>query len=133
MSRILAIDYGAKRIGLAISDPLNIISTPFEVWENKGLEDFITRYFKLKSDKKIIETIVGLPKNMDGTIGFQAQEVIDFFEKIEDDFIFVDERLSSKTAEQILYKKNYNSKQQRGLKDSYAAHVILENHLLYRR
>lgn len=135
MNRVLAIDYGKVRIGLALSDPLKIIASPFEVWENRGEEDFFSKLNELIKNKKIDTILVGLPKNMDGSEGFQAKEVRDFFRKFENDnikkMIFIDERLSSKEAGLILQEKGFNEKKQKGIKDAYAASVFLRQYLEY--
>ncbi len=135
MNRILAIDYGQKRIGLALSDPLKIISTPFEVWENEGQKDFFNKLDLLITEKRIDTLIIGLPKNMDGTEGFQVQEIKEFFSEFKNDtvkkIIYFDERLSSKQATQILHEKGLNEKKQKGIKDAYAASVFLKEYLEY--
>lgn len=135
MRRILAIDYGKKRIGLALSDPLKIIASPYEVWENKGQEDFLNKLDNLIIEKKVETLIIGLPKNMDGTLGFQAQEVKDVFKDYEhaqiSKIVYFDERLSSKQATEILHAQGINEKKQKGIKDAYAASVFLKEYLQY--
>lgn len=135
MKRVLAIDYGAKRIGLALSDPLKIIAAPYEVWENKGQINFFEKLNNLITSQKIDTLIIGLPKNMDGTIGFQAQEVKAVFEKFSHSelkkIVYFDERLSSKQATEILHQKGIKEKEQKGIKDAYAASIFLKEYLEY--
>ncbi len=133
MGRILAIDYGDKRIGLALSDPLKIISSPFEVWENNDL--FFQNLDSLIINKKIDEIVIGLPKNMDGSEGFYSQKVKNAFASYENEninkIVFLDERLSSKQATEILHEKGITQKDQKGIKDAYAASIILNEYLEY--
>ncbi len=135
MNRVVAIDYGSSRIGLALSDPLKILATPFEVWENKGKEDFYNKLNELIIKKQIDTIVIGLPKNMDGTEGYQAAEVRLFFEDFNNKkikkIIFIDERLSSVEATKILHEKGIPEKEQRGIKDAYAASVFLKEYLEY--
>ncbi len=135
MNRVLAIDYGSSRIGLALSDPLKILATPFEVWENNGQEDFYNKLVKLIVKKQIDTVLIGLPKNMDGTEGYQAEEVKAFFKDFKNEnikkIIYIDERLSSVEATKILHEKGISEKEQRGIKDAYAASVFLKEYLEY--
>ncbi len=135
MNRVLAIDYGSTRIGLALSDPLKIIASPFEVWENDTKELIYEKLDKLIFQKKIDTLVIGLPKNMDGTEGYQAQEVKDFFKEFKNEdikkIVYVDERLSSVEATKILHEQGISEKEQRGIKDAYAASVFLKEYLEY--
>ncbi len=135
MNRVLAIDYGSTRIGLALSDPLKIIASPFEVWENDTKELIYEKLDKLIFQKKIDTIVIGLPKNMDGTEGYQAQEVKDFFKEFKNEdikkIVYVDERLSSVEATKILHEQGISEKEQRGIKDAYAASVFLKEYLEY--
>ncbi len=135
MNRVLAIDYGSSRIGLALSDPLKILASPFEVWENDTKESVYEKLDKLILEKKIDTLVIGLPKNMDGTQGYQAQEVIDFFKEFKNKeikkIVYVDERLSSVEATKILHEQGISEKKQRGIKDAYAASVFLKEYLEY--
>lgn len=136
-NRILGIDYGSKRIGLALTDPLQIISSPYEVWENKGQSNFCEKLSKLIEEKKINTIVIGLPKNMNGSTGFQAEEVKLFFNNLikefkDLNFVYVDERLSSVKAGEILRERGIKNEKQKGIKDAYAAAVILKEYLEYR-
>ncbi len=135
MNRVLAIDYGSSRIGLALSDPLKILATPFEVWENEGKDKVYAKLDGLIIQKKIDTIVIGLPKNMDGSEGYQVKEVKKFFENFKnsniDKIVYVDERLSSVEATKILHEKGIPEKDQRGIKDAYAASVFLKEYLEY--
>src|SRR3970040_719893 len=83
MSRILALDWGEKRIGLALSDPLGIIATGLETVEKKPDFDLIGYLRKLISEQEISKIILGFPKNMDGSVGPKGKEVLAFKESLE--------------------------------------------------
>ena len=131
--RFLGLDVGTKRIGSAISDPLAITAQPLKVIsrlpENKAIEEI-----KKICNEYNVETIVaGLPKNMDGTLGFQAEDVMIFVEKITKntgiDVKLEDERLTSKAAERFLIEQNKKPSKNRGLIDITSAILILQQYL----
>jgi len=131
--RFLGLDIGTKRIGAAVSDPLAITAQPLKVIsrlpENKAIEEI-----KKICNEYNVETIVaGLPKNMDGTLGFQAEDVMNFVEKITKitgiDVKLEDERLTSKAAERFLIEQNKKPSKNRGLIDITSAILILQQYL----
>lgn len=122
MSRILAIDYGEKRIGLALSDAEQKFAFEFEIWNP---EQIMTQLLSLIKEKDISKIILGHPLNMSGQATLKTAEVLDFQKKIQElsglEVELVDERLSSKIAENISgSSKNI---------DSLAAQIFLENYL----
>lgn len=130
--RALGIDHGEKRIGLALSDPLRIIASPYGIWDNDV--NFFERLRSLIKDKDIGTIVIGLPKNMDGSIGFQAKGVEAFFadfivQEDQIEFIYWDERLSTRQAEESLKSQGLNQKKQKQKKDAHAASVILSEYL----
>ena len=131
--RFLGLDIGTKRIGTAISDPLAITAQPLKVIsripENKAVEEI-----KKICNEYNVETIVaGLPKNMDGTLGFQSEDVMAFVEKIKNktgtEVKLEDERLTSKAAERFLIEQNKKPSKNRGLIDITSAILILQQYL----
>lgn len=133
MSRVLGIDYGDTRIGLALSDPLKIISKPYDVIINESQNYVFEQLDFIIQEKQIDILVIGLPKNMNGTIGYQGKKVKEFFSKYTNDNIkniaYIDERLSSKKATEVLHASGLNEKKQRGIKDAYAASIILKEYL----
>ena len=126
----MSLDVGTKRIGIALSDYLQVIATPHSFInrepENKAIEE-ITRIAK---ENRVEKIIVGIPINMDGTTGFQAQNCIDFAQKILGfDIIFEDERLTSEEAESRLRSRKIDFRKNKGLVDMESACVILEQYL----
>ncbi len=122
MGRILAIDYGEKRIGLALSDEDQKFSFEYEIWNPQQFEEQISN---LVSEKEIVKIIVGLPLNMSGASTQKTEEVMAFKKDLETKVTvpveLIDERLSSKMASTIAGSdKNI---------DSLAAQIFLENYL----
>lgn len=134
MERILALDVGDKTVGLAISDELQIIVTTLNtIFRTSKLED----RDKLKEiiDQYGVKTlVVGLPKNMDGSLGSQAKKVkkyMDFMKKNLDDIevVYVDERLTTVSATRVLIDTNVRRENRKKYVDSIAANYILRTYL----
>ena len=130
MHKIMGLDVGTKRIGIALSDYLQVIATP-EVTiarepEKKAIEEII----KIAKENRVEKIVVGVPVNMDGTQGFQAKDCIDFSQKILGfDIIYEDERLTSEEAESRLRARKIDFRKNKGLVDMESACVILEQYL----
>ena len=131
MDRILGLDVGTKRIGVAQSDALGITAQPLKaiarIPEDKAIEE-IKNICLSSSIRKIV---IGLPKNMDNTIGAQAQDCMEFSEKLKPDFeiIFEDERLTSRQAEHNLAFVGKKYTRNKGLVDTESACIILQQYL----
>lgn len=130
--RILALDIGDVRIGIAVSDPSRTIATPLEVLKRVGWGPD-TRYIKALCDKYETDQILsGLPLNMDGSEGFQAQKVRAFCEQLEKAGLSVtyqDERLTTVVAEDALLEDNMSRADRKKNVDKIAAAVILQQWL----
>lgn len=135
--RILALDVGNKRIGVALSDELNILAQPLYTIHRKGLERDIQEIVNIIKEKNVGTVIVGLPKNMDGTVGFQGEKTQKFAEilmqNIEIPLIMWDERLTTVSARRIMIENDVKQKDKKNLVDTVAAVVILENYLNSRK
>ena len=133
MSRILAIDHGTVRIGLAISDPLRIFAKPLKVIPNQGFRAVSTQILDLIKDQEVGLVLLGLPLAIDGSKTPKTLEVEKFGEKLkrllEVELIFWDERYSSSEAEAELRKLGYSWQESRSLRDAMAAAMILKNYL----
>ena len=126
----MALDIGTKRIGIALSDYLQVIATPHltipRVPEDKAVETIV----KLAKENRVEKIVIGVPINMDGTLGFQAQDCIDFSQKILGfDIIQEDERLTSEEAENRLRARKIDFRKNKGLVDMESASIILEQYL----
>ncbi len=133
MARILSIDYGGKRTGLAVTDPLQIIATGLETIESKELIPWLKRYF-LQEEVELI--IIGLPKNWDESDTHGTPLVKAAIKKIQKEFPTmplktVDERYSSKMAKDAMIEMGMKKKHRRDKKnvDLIAATIILQEYL----
>ncbi len=137
MGRILAIDYGLKRTGLAVTDPLKIIATALDTIETSQLVAFLKSYFQ----KEVIEEIViGMPKrlnNEDSEIAPQVRKFVELFKTtFPDNPIFLaDERFTSSMAHAAMIEGGMKKKERRvkGNVDKISATLILQSYMLTRR
>ncbi len=130
--RIVALDIGDVRIGVAVTDPTRTIASPVEVITRVGWGPD-TRRIKALCDRFETELVVsGLPLNMDGSEGFQAKKVRDLCAQLEKaglTVFFQDERLSTVTAEDALLEGSLSRQERKGKVDKVAAAIILEQWL----
>lgn len=131
--RILALDYGLKRTGIAVTDELQLIASGLDTIETPKLMEFLEGYFK---KEQIAEVIMGMPKQMDGTPSESAPLVEVFSEKFRKKFpdmklTFVDERFTSKMAFQTMIDSGLKKKQRRdkALLDEISATIMLRDYL----
>lgn len=133
MSRILAIDHGSVRIGLALSDPLRIFAKPFKVIPNQGFEKVAVQIEGVVREQDVDLVILGMPWAIDGAKTTKTLEVEKFGQKLKNrlqvDLIHWDERYSSSEAENELRRLGYNWKESKELRDAMAAAMILKNYL----
>ncbi len=133
--RIVGIDFGMKRIGLAISDPFRSFATPLEKIERtKNIDADIDALMHLLKDRGLIELfIVGLPLHMDGKESPMSALARKFAEKLEEKTSvkcqFIDERLTSKAAESLLMELSMNRKDRSRAVDVISASLILQTYL----
>ena len=133
MARILGIDYGLKRSGLAVTDPLQIIASPLETVPTNQLVQYLENYMK----KEQVETmVVGEPKNLDGSPSQIAADVEEFILQLKKKFPAIpvrkiDERFTSKIAQQIILQsgKNKMARRDKSLLDKVSAALILQSYL----
>ena len=134
MGRVLGIDYGKKRIGLAISDIMQIVAQPFDVIESKGLSNDVINVLKIAKEKEVACIVVGIPKNMNNTEGEMAEVAKTFVEELkkqtEIKIEVIDERLTTVQAERMLTEEaNISRKKRKGVRDKIAATFILQTYL----
>ena len=130
--RILALDIGDARIGVAVSDPERIIASPVEVIHRVGWGPDVRRICELCQQYETTLVLSGWPLNMDGTAGFQSEKVKQFCEQLEKAGLTVfyqDERLTTVTAEHALLEGNMHRRERRQTVDKVAAAVILQQWL----
>ena len=133
MSRLLGIDYGTVRIGLALSDPTGILASPLPFLENQSPQQVISTMTALIETHQITGLVIGIPRNMDGTYGPSAQKVRDFIAQIQKSISLpitpIDERLTTAQASKQLSGIGLNQKQLRKKVDSSSASLILQQYL----
>ena len=135
--KIMGIDYGDARTGVAISDLLCSIVGSTTVVPSRNHEKLMADLVRLAKENEVGEIVVGLPKNMDGTEGPRAEVCRAFAEKVKEitgvDVEMWDERRTTVEAHQILSDHNYHGKKRKNTVDAVAASLILEGYLAYRR
>ena len=134
MLRILAFDVGEKRIGVAVSDPLGITAQGIETYHRTDdLEQDVAHLIKLAYGYKPVKPVFGLPRNMDGSYGFQAQITREFAEAVlakwDGDHAFQDERLTTASARRVLIEADVSRDKRKQVIDKVAAVVILQGYL----
>lgn len=128
MYKVMALDIGTKRIGIALSDYLLMLANghSYIPRDNKSIEQIL----KIAKENNVKKIVAGIPYNMDGTEGSQAQDCRDFASQIPDyEIIFEDERLTSDTAEENLRQRKIDFRKDKGLVDMESARIILEQYL----
>lgn len=133
MGRIICLDIGEKRIGIAASDPLFITAQGIETYTRKTEAEDIGYLVKKIRQWDTVRLVVGLPVNMNGTKGPQAQKVMEFTEALEEacglKAIYSDERLSTMAAERILIEADVSRAKRKKVIDKMAAVQILQSYL----
>ena len=132
--RYLGLDLGTKTLGVSITDKIGLFVKPLTVIKF-AFEDYNTalkEVLKIINDNEIDLVVLGLPKNMDGTIGFAGNRSLNFKKMLEDNNIkveLIDERLTTKMAEEIVHSNLDNVKNTKNKIDAIAASIILETYL----
>jgi len=133
VGRILALDHGDRRIGIAVSDPLKIIASPHGTIDRRKTPDIFSEISHLISQLEIEVVVVGLPLNMKGLDSDQTRKVRSFISDLQNHTAIaihtVDERLSSSSAEQSLVQRGVRTGKKKGAVDSTAAAIFLQEYL----
>lgn len=131
--RILGLDLGSKRIGVAVSDELGFTAQGLDTIQCKDIDSDIDRIRHLVKEYSIDEIVIGIPYNMNGTEGPQVQKVRDFMklisQRINVPLYEWDERLTSAAAERVLLEADMSRAKRRKLVDKLAAALILQGYL----
>ena len=131
--RILALDVGEKRIGLAVSDPLGITAQGLEVLTRKDRTSDLNRLLEVARQWRVQQIVVGLPRHMDGRLGQAAPEILALVETLQDalgvEVITWEERLTTVEAERVLLQADVSRRRRRQVVDQLAAVLILQNYL----
>ena len=131
--RKMGLDYGDVRIGIAMSDMLGIIANGYETYTCQSEQQDLDYIAKLIKDNQVDTVVLGLPKNMDGSSG-ERVEVTKAFgnklaEKTQIKVVYLDERLTSVSAERLLIEADVRRDKRKKVIDKIAATIILQNYL----
>lgn len=133
--RCLGLDLGTKTLGIAISDKMNIISSPYCVlhWDGEDYNLLFNELDKIIKNNEITDLVLGLPKNMNNTLGFAAERSLAFKDALEKRYNLevklVDERLSTVEATNYLLDADLSRKKRKKVVDGVAASIILDTYL----
>ena len=137
MKRIMGVDYGDARTGIAVSDLLCSLVGTTTVIHSRNPEKTVAAICDLVKEKDVGEIVVGLPKNMDGTEGARAELCRAFAQRLEEvtglPVKLWDERRTTVEAHNILSQHNYHGKKRKDTVDAVAASLILEGYLAFRK
>lgn len=133
--RYMGLDLGNRTVGVAFSDSLGIVATGYETFRfnEKDLQKVLEYVKILVVEKKVDKIVLGLPKNMDGTLGFQSEYVMTFKKMVEDEInievILIDERLTTSQVTRVMIDADLSRKKRKAQVDKLAAVVILQSYL----
>ncbi len=131
--KYLALDLGTKTLGLAISDKLGIIASPYKVLRYEDINKLIDELLVIIKEEQVDELVLGLPKNMNNSLGFASERSLNFKTLLETKcnlpIHLVDERLSTLEAENILIGNDTSRQKRKKIIDAYAASIILDTFL----
>src|SRR5207253_109802 len=131
--RILALDHGSKRVGVAVSDPMKVIATPVEFIPAHPFAEFLVRLKELIRVKEVEMVLIGMPRNMDGTYGPAAVKVQEFVALLKDSVAVPiktwDERLTSAQANRFLIAADMRRSKRKEKVDQTAAAILLQSYL----
>jgi putative Holliday junction resolvase len=131
--RILALDHGTVRIGVAVSDELKMIATPLEFIPAEPFADFLVRLKDILREKEVEQILVGMPRNMNGSYGPAAQKVQEFVAVLKENIVVPvkvwDERLTSAQANRYLIEANVRREDRKQKVDKTAAAILLQSYL----
>jgi len=130
--RIVALDVGDRRIGIAVSDPLGITAQPIETYTRIGYGPDVKHIAEICARYETDQILCGLPRNMDGTQGFQVEKVRQFAQKLEEQgfvIAYYDERMTTMLAENALLEANMHRADRKKKVDMIAAVMILQSYL----
>lgn len=131
--RILGLDHGTRRIGVALSDEMRLIAQPLEYIPSEPFAEFVERLGKILREQNVELVVIGLPRNMDGSYGPAAEKVREFVQalaaKINVPIKLWDERLTTVQAQRVLIQGGTRRQQRKQKVDQIAAAILLQSYL----
>lgn len=135
--RIMCLDIGEKRIGVALSDPLGVIAQGAEVIDVRNFVLSLERILELVNECNVSEIVIGLPKNMDASCGKSSDLAIEYYNslrsKTDIPITLWDERLSTREAQRTLIEADVSRRKRKCVVDKLAAAIILDGYLRFRQ
>lgn len=129
----MGIDYGDARVGIALSDPLGIMSQGYKTIKNDGTDALYLEIQEIIKEKEVTKIVIGLPKNMDNSEGFRSEATKEFAEKLKNftdvEIDFCDERLTTVSAHGFLSEMNVRGQKRKNAVDTLSAALILETYM----
>lgn len=136
VGRLICFDVGERRIGIAVSDMLGITAQPVETYHRTGnLEKDYKYLVSIIKEQEAVKLVVGLPKNMNNSLGFKAEEIQNFIEEFKSylpeqfPIDWIDERLTTVQAENVLLEANVSRKKRKKFVDKIAAVFMLQTYM----
>ncbi|MFN4180606.1 MAG: Holliday junction resolvase RuvX [Armatimonadota bacterium] len=133
MGRILAVDYGEKRVGLAISDELQITASPLTTLLRSSDDEIIAQIIQLAQKYRVEKIVIGLPVRTDAKQGETEQRVRNFAKKLQCKtkipIVLFDERFTTRIAEQVLLEADLSRQKRKQVRDKLAAAILLQSYL----
>lgn len=131
--RLLGVDYGEAKIGLALSDELGITAQPLKTFKRRGLKEDLAELSELVKLFDVGEIVIGMPRNMDGTYGEGARRVARFAKALEEKMGIAirlwDERLSTRAAKRTMAELGMKKSKKKQAEDTFSAQFILQGYL----
>lgn len=131
--KIMSIDYGDVRTGIAISDIRGILASPYTVIKETYQPKLVTKLVEIINENKIEKIVIGLPRNMDGSYGYRCDECkslgVAINEAIDIEIVFEDERLTTVMAHNVLSSNNVRGQKRKDNVDAVSAVMILQSYL----
>jgi len=131
--RILALDHGTRRIGVAVSDEMKLIASPLEYIPAEPFSEFLVRLKEIITAQQVELILVGMPRNMDGSYGPAAEKVQVFIAALKDTILVpirtLDERLTTVQAQRFLIQGNVRRRERKEKVDKTAAAILLQSFL----
>lgn len=131
--KIMSVDYGDVRTGVAMSDARGILASPYCVVTQSYQPKLVDELVKIANENNVAKIVIGLPRNMDGSYGYRCDECKslgeDLKEKINVEIVFEDERLTTVMAHNILSDNNVRGKKRKNTVDAVSAVMILQSYL----
>ncbi len=133
--KIMGLDLGNRTVGIAVSDYLEVIATPIGTFrfEEQDLNTALKLVLEAAKEHSVDKFVLGLPKNMNGSIGFQAEYCLEFKKMLEEatkkEVIMIDERLTTKMAHQAMLSADLSRNKRKKNVDKLAASIILQTYL----